>query len=382
MNLSTSIRLGSPANFSAQYGGAELEGGYQVAITIDSGDVTANLTDWTLVFDQAFDSVLTSANGPLDADGTRPSLNGGGDIRFYSNASRTTRLPCDIRSWATNNTPASATCEAAVKVPSVSSSADTTIYMAWGQTGETTQPAVGDTYGQYAAYDSNTEGVYIFDETLPGGAGTVKNRKANSENGTPANMESGDLVDGAVGKAYRFGGGDERVGFGDVYNFGTSSFTIECMHSRTTDPATNLRVFSKGANNNTAEMAGWTLWRGDTIGTFAVNPSGTRVTAAAPDGVYTTGTMQCMAGVCERGGNLTHWVNGVAGTPVAAPAGSVTGPESFRVATDATEAISHMGDIDEFRLCSCARSDAWIKANYHNQCNTAGFLTWGSITSI
>lgn len=362
--------------------GAVAEGGYQVAITIDSGDVTASLTDWTLVFDQAFDSVLTSADGPLDADGTRPSLNGGGDIRFYSDASQTTRLPCDIRTWATNNTPASATCEAAVNISSVSSSADTTIYMAWGQPGETTQPAVGDTYGQYAAYDSNTKGIYIFNEALPGGSGTVKNRKANSEHGTPENMEAGDVVDGAVGKAYRFDGVDERVDYGDVYNFGTNSFTIECMHSRTADVATNLRVFSKGANNDDAAMAGWTMWRSDTTGNFAVNPGGARSFAGAPVGVYTTNTMQCMSGVVDRSGNMVHWVDGVAGTPTAAPAGSVTGPESFLVATDATELISHNHDIDEVRLSLVARSDAWIKANYHNQCNTTGFLTWGSITTV
>ncbi|MDP7023783.1 MAG: hypothetical protein QGH42_06020 [Kiritimatiellia bacterium] len=350
--------------------------GYKVSITIDKDDIESALTDWTLVFDQSFDDVLTSVNGPLDGDGTRPSLSSdGGDVRFSLNSDGTGRLPCDIRSWDTN----AGSCEVAVLVSNVSATADTTIWMWWGKASES-QPAASDTYGQYNAYDSNTEGVYIFNETLPGGSGTVKNRKANSEHGTPANMESGDVVDGEVGKAYRFGGGNERVGFGDVHNFDTDSFTIECLHSRTSDiEKNNLRLFSKGANNNNAEMAGWALWRSDTNGNFGVNPGGARTYAAAPAGSYTTGTMQHMAGVCDRGGNQTHWVDGVAGTPASAPAGSVTGTESFRVATDTGETLSHKGDIDELRLSLVARSDAWIKADYHNQLNTTDFLTWGNI---
>jgi len=359
--------------------------GYKVPITIESDDIDSALTDWTLAFDQSFHAVLTSVNGPLDADGTQASLNGGGDVRFSSDAAGTTRLACDIRTWVTDNDPASATCEVAVKVPSVSDSADTTIYMWWGKTGET-QPSASDTYGQYAAYDSNTEGVYIFDETLPGGSGTVKNRKANSEHGTPANMESGDVVDGAAGKAYRFDGDTgsiESVDFGDVHNFGTDSFTIECLHSRTANEETNLRVFSNGAYNNSTP--GWTLFRGNTNGSFGVGDGVSRTFAAAPSGSYTTDTIQHMAGVCDRSGNLTHWVDGVAGTPVPAPSGSVDGSDSFLIARNPADdpwAFPGPGDIDEIRLSLVARSDAWIKANYHNQLNTSGFLTWGSITPV
>jgi len=79
---------------------------------------------------------------------------------------------------------------------------------------------------------------------------------------------------------------------------------------------------------------------------------------------------------------MTHWVDGQAGVPTTAPLGSVTGTQSFRIATDATESISHIGDVDEFRLSLVARADAWVKANYHSQCNTPGFLTWGIIQDV
>jgi hypothetical protein len=94
---------------------------YKMPITIDHTKIDSDLIDWTLVFDQDLSSKLTAVNGPLDADGDRPSINGGGDIRFSSDAIGASRLACDIRDWSTNNTPASATCEVAVKVGSISS---------------------------------------------------------------------------------------------------------------------------------------------------------------------------------------------------------------------------------------------------------------------
>ena len=81
----------------------------RIELTINKNLIDQDLNNWTLVFDQSFDSILTSVNGPLDADGTRASLNGGGDIRFSLDLAGTTRLACDIRNWSTNNNPASKT---------------------------------------------------------------------------------------------------------------------------------------------------------------------------------------------------------------------------------------------------------------------------------
>lgn len=38
--------------------------------------------------------------------------------------------------------------------------------------------------------------------------------------------------------------------------------------------------------------------------------------------------------------------------------------------------------VDELRISDTNRSDAWLKANYNNQFNTSGFLTWGSIIDL
>ena len=73
--------------------------------------------------------------------GSNSALNGGGDIRFTSDEAGATWLNLDVVEFVTNATPSSQRCEMWVKVPSISTSADTTIYIWYNKTGES-QPAV------------------------------------------------------------------------------------------------------------------------------------------------------------------------------------------------------------------------------------------------
>jgi hypothetical protein len=93
----------------------------RIAIAIESDYIDENLTDWTLVFDHSFAEVLTSEDGPLDAGSVRSARADGGDIRFSSDEAGAIRLAVDIRSWSLNANTGDATCEVAVKVPTVSS---------------------------------------------------------------------------------------------------------------------------------------------------------------------------------------------------------------------------------------------------------------------
>jgi hypothetical protein len=136
---------------------------YRLPVTIRSSAIDGNLTDFTVVITDEMAAVLSAVDGPLDADGTRPSINGGGDVRFSADGLGTQRLAVDVREWVTNNNPASGSLEVAVKVPTISAVSDTTIYLWWGKAGET-QPAPGDPFGQFAAYDDYHEVV------MPNGA--------------------------------------------------------------------------------------------------------------------------------------------------------------------------------------------------------------------
>jgi len=176
----------------------------RVTITIAASDIDADLTDWTLLFDQSFSTVLTNDNGPLHPSGSRSSKNGGGDVRFSSDPAGTNRLACDIRQWNTSDTAADRKCEVAVKVPAVSSSLDTTIYLWWEHASSAgNQPAATEVYGQYAAYDDHYIAVYPmgYDETA-GGASCL-DRTSHTNHATPANTNLDWSVAGPVGRASR-----------------------------------------------------------------------------------------------------------------------------------------------------------------------------------
>lgn len=367
---------------------------YRLSITIDKDKIDDGLDNWTLIFDQSFNSVLTSVNGPLDADGLYPSLNGGGDIRFSSDINGSNRLACDIRNWATNNDPSSATCEAAVKITEVSDTEDTTIYMWWGKSGET-QPSASDTYGQYNAYDSNHELV------LPNGASP--DRTSNQRPTTDTSITSGDDT-GKVGMATNYAGNSsgDRCEIGDTSDWDTilsynHAFTIEGLweleNASTSVPCVLI-----------SRIQSSTIYRGVSI-TYA--PSSTDLTCAVQE-THTPSVVRFGKQNTSFNWSDDTWKH-IAftydGTSVSSSgvymysngATTGTGLDEGTVATTSHSdpllvgsrnwgAPSTMrewdGDIDEVRISSVERSAAWIKANYNNFFNTSGFLTWGEITEV
>jgi hypothetical protein len=338
---------------------------YRLPITINKDDISADLTDWTMNLDQAFAAVLTQANGPLDADGTRPSLDGGGDIRFSSDEEGNSRLACDIRAWATDNTPANATCEAAVKVPAVSSSGDTIIYMWWGMTGAS-QPAVGDTYGQHNAYDSGHEAVWPFRDWV--------DRTSNEYDvdtttaGDPTVGQAG----GPLGEHAYFDGDDIRSTSATItHGIGTGPFAYEALIKRVSDTGT----WDSYAASGTYEPAVYVRSGGSNYGGFWPS-SGVNSVSPWPDNTnyhhamfYRIGTVAYIR------------MDGAAESQTTVPTTSPDRVFRFGSGFADTGECSDV-EISEFRLHTTGRSVAWWDANYHNQLNTSGFLTWGSIKDI
>lgn len=181
---------------------------YKRSIAIDSGQKSGSPTGIVLTITHA--SGINDANGPLDADGTAPSQNGGGDIRCSSDAAGTVQIPVDVVSWVTDNAHASATCEIKVNFDDLTSD---TLYLWWGTVATDSQPAATDTYGRNAVYSSGShELVYSMDEDPSGSAPQFTDRTGNGNNGTSAgSMTSGDVVAGQLGSAIDFDGSDDYI---------------------------------------------------------------------------------------------------------------------------------------------------------------------------
>ena len=102
-----------------------------------------------------------------------------------------------------------------VKVPSVSDSADTVLYLYYDSAQADNTTYVGDTTDAvtHNVWDANFAAVYHMAQDPNGdGAGAIKDSTSNENDGTPTgSMTTADLVDGQVGKGIDFDGSDDAI---------------------------------------------------------------------------------------------------------------------------------------------------------------------------
>ena len=148
--------------------------GRRCKLTIDHTKVSSTVTDYPLV--------LTKSQLPsemFDADGSYPARSDGGDIRITTDQAGTTQIPVEVYYFLRDNNPANGLAEIHCKVPSVSSSTDSEIWI-WYNAPSETMPSRSSTYGSdnvWTAWNSNDGGVYHL------GAG-INDSSSNAHTGT------------------------------------------------------------------------------------------------------------------------------------------------------------------------------------------------------
>lgn len=203
---------------------------YKCQLTVDRTKVGADVSD--------FPVLLTQENLPpdiCDADGARPALEGGGDIRFSSDSAGVTQLPCEVVSFIRNNTPASATCQIWVKVPSLTVAVNATFWIHWGKAGDT-QPVVTDTYGRNAVWtgyvgvwhlqENNTTGAQLYIDSSGTGNDLSAVDNARVPNRVTGKIGFGQNVDDSVN--------DQMLRDGTTIGFSSDTFLFSCWARRTT----------------------------------------------------------------------------------------------------------------------------------------------------
>lgn len=345
--------------------------GRKCAITIDNTKVAASLTDFPVLISK---DMLPSEM--FDADGSYPALNGGGDIRFSSDEDGNTQLACEIVSFVTDNNPDNGSCEIWVKVPSVSSSTDTTIYVWYNKSGET-QPAVTDTYGRNAVWSAyvavwhlnESSGSSAVDSSGNGNdaafAGTLPNATAGKVGGGQSLVKTdGDYAALASNSDFVFGTGDFNM---SIWAKISSSAYMNPIHvgadrsldgvflrtrispdslwvqDRSNDPALISTAFDYPDGNwhyYVANRAG-TTWR--------LNVDNGDINSTASHSSDLTGTRKTMIGGYVDNGS---------------------------------DVASCTGELDEARIIKgSARTNDWITAEYNNQNSPATFAAAGTPVS-
>ncbi len=323
----------------------------RIPITVDSAQIDATLTD--------FPVLVSLTSGTLAAQAQAD----GSDIRFTA-ADGTTALDHEIERFD----PGTGALQAWVRVPSLSSSTDTTLYLLFGAPNAPDQQsirstwAVGSTAVWHLARNPNGSAPEIDDSTI-----------GNHDGLTEGSMTSADLVPGRIGNGLDFDGVDDRARIRPIDLNGRTALSMSAwirVDALTGDAAILTR------------RGGGTTWF-DLAVTGAGAASATIDTTGTGSATTTGGTIGVGAwhhvGAVWNGTVLRLYVDGaqVDEQPATGVLSSTSDTITLGRAADGSAAFD--GVIDEVRLDTVARSAAWLEAAHANGANPAAFASAGGV---
>jgi len=326
--------------------------GYRMPITINKIKVSGNQSNFPVLIS------VTSASLKSEINGGHVKNGSGYDIVFRA-SDGTTALPHDMESYIA----ATGQLIAWVKVPSISSAADTLIYVYYGDasiSAATETPA--------SVWDSNFKAVYHLHDDL-------KDSTANNNHGTNYSSTN------ATGKV------------GDGQAFSGSGQYIKIASSASLQIDTNLTI---SAWIKTSSFGGWpqiVAKAADPRPSFKVQLGGSAdVNFTTPynypaGGTVTSGAWQLITCVAQ-GSSRKIYINSSQVNTDANDGGGLD-PEARPVAIGAELALDNVtaasffnGSIDEVRISNTARSASWITTEYNNQSNPGTFHTLGAEQNV
>ena len=272
-----------------------------------------------------------------------------------------------------------------VKVPLLSSSANTTIYLYYGNPGAPNQqdPA--------SVWDSHYVAVWHLGESGTGAPGEFKDSTHNGINGQggPAGGCPTLIQNGAVGGAQSFDGSNDNISMGTSTLLQPAELTFSYWISRgeTWNGLQRRFFWAKGALETTN---GWYV---DVTGAasrpicLATNQAGWLGPVVAPDTYYPLNVWTYMVVTFSTTADVsTMYKNAVAQTVTSwgtLPTTITSTTDTKFVAMGRDPAVNYVkGSFDELRISDIVRSPGWITTEYNNQNSPATFLSVGGRQTV
>jgi len=317
-------------------------------MTVDHNFVPSTQSNFTILVS------VTDATLRIISNGGHVANSNGYDIGFYTDSSGSTKLKWEIESY----NPVTGQLIAWVKIPTLSSTSDTSFYLFYGDPSITS-----DQSDPVNTWDSNFKAVYH----LGNGITLTASDSTGGNNGTLFHSPTavGGEIDGA---AHFVSASTQTINLGTPSDFPiTTAWSAEAWVNPVAAGAMTVVGWGQNVNN------GVRIGANGTGGTWVLNFWGG---ASTNGGTVSAGSWQHVVGTFD-GSSLRLYKNGslVAGPKSASPAtsanpggwiGSFSGIQSFN------------GDIDEVRISNTNRSADWIQTEYNNQNSPGTFITMGS----
>ncbi len=329
---------------------------YRQKITIDHTKVTEDLTDFPVLINLAGSTNPVFAEAQADGD----------DILFTS-SDGTTKLSHEIESF----TPTSATknLTAWVKVPSLSSSTDTVLYLYYGNSSASSQQ---NTTG---VWSNGYAGVWH----LPNGTSlTANDSTSNANNGT---ISGATATAGKVDGSANFSTTSDSIDAGNGASLNiTTNITVSAWVKASTTSFRNWQAIV--AKNDTAYRLGicteTTYCTSGTLNAFvfAMNSGVGTNQSIGSSQVPVVGTFYYVTATLD-GSNLKMYINGTQDKSTPSTKTISTNSNNLTIGQNAIGTRNWQGAIDETRVSNVARSADWIATEYANQNSPQTFYSIG-----
>jgi len=332
-------------------------------ITIDYTQVTATQSDFPVLISLASDTSLANS-AQIDGD----------DILF-TGADGISKLNHEIEKFDGDT----GELVAWVKIPSISSTVDTDIYMYYGNSG------AGNQQNATFVWDSNYQMVQHLQETS-GGANAIQDSTSNTNHGTDTNTPTLGAT-GKINSAIGFDGINDyiNVAHNSTIDFdATDSFTVEVWIKITDKGQTGTQNYQYFVDKRASAWGkGYQLYsEANNYARFLITDD--------------VGSIYLTDDVSLADGNW-HYVVGVRDVSSDRLKLYLDGTEATANITDTTTSSlfntdnlnlgrvkSDIGNrevkgvMDEIRISAAARSSSWIQASYNSQSTPSSFFTLGS----
>lgn len=334
-------------------------------ITLDYTQVagSSNLTDFPVLISLGSDSDLAA-----------DALANGDDIVFTS-SNGMTQLAHEIEFFDETT----GELQAWVQVPTLSYTANTTLFMYYGNSGATNQEAP-NTIWDTTDYIT----VHHLDESPANSVAGHLDSTSNGLDGTPLGFAgtAGSTTDGTgkIDGADEFDGSGDYIDYGSstTFNTGTGDFAFS-IWVQTTQDCTGNRVYAGKRQSSISVWLGCVDSGGDGKAFFSVRDSnGTAINTGNSTTTITDGNWHHLVGV--KNGNTTHiYVDGTLENSNSGTFGGNFDGGTVQVGRfNASPFYYADASLDEFRYMNSAPSAEWIETEFNNQNSPGTFHTIGS----
>ena len=340
----------------------------KITIPGDKVSGSGNLTDFPLLIKVENDCNLkTSTNGGHIQDSN------GFDILF-TDASGAIQLDHEIEEYDGVR----GDLTAWVKIPTLYGSSDTDIYMYYGKSGLTCDPA-----NPAGVWDGNYKSVWHLEEDPSGTVPQMKDSTANGNHGTSSgSMTSGDQLSGKIGGSLDFDGNNDYLSTTNSFN-NPQDFTVSAWFKTSSASGKRLVGFE---SNQTGEYSGsWDrhIYVGTDGKVYFGSFSGSTDVAVSTN-TLNDDTWHYAVGVRDDGVNrIRLYIDGnLNDSTYNSAAENYTG--RWRIGSYKTSGWPNGQDgyfpgvIDEVRFSNTARSADWIQTEYDNQRDPTSFSIMGN----